>query len=383
MRTFLITAVLWSAASLAIAAPTTVPVADRIYVVDRDGKRPTPRMVVPDACAWPYATRLPDGTILAAIFNRPSHGRMVGGVDVWASSDVGATWSLRANAATPDADGPPNNRMNAAIGVARDGTVVLVSSGWTLRKLAPGEAPTIATVDGTEVDRIKPTHTYRSKDGGKTWTEKADGFPATGPAGGMLIPFGQVGVGKDGALVTTAYEQSVDGKKTRRAYPVRSEDGGDTWTLGPSFDDTKPLGETYVYHDGNGRWLAVSRHRRLDLYESTDDARTFHFFAQATEDNAIPGMITKLADGRLLLSNGNRAKGDERVDVRVSEDGGRTWPRQARLMDFIGFDGGYPSSVQADDGRVVTVYYAKKTDYHDGYHMGVVVWDPTKTFPVR
>jgi hypothetical protein len=92
-------------------------------------------------------------------------------------------------------------------------------------------------------------------------------------------------------------------------------------------------------------------------------------------------MLLKLADGRLLLAHGNRAKGDERVEARVSDDSGKTWSKPARIVDFITFDGGYPSCVQRSDGMVVTAYYAKQTDYHDGYHMGVVTWDPAKTFP--
>ena len=37
-------------------------------------------------------------------------------------------------------------------------------------------------------------------------------------------------------------------------------------------------------------------------------------------------------------------------------------------------DCGYPSTVQLDDGTLVTAYYADKTDFHTRYHMGVVHW---------
>src|SRR5690606_31877896 len=54
---------------------------------------------------------------------------------------------------------------------------------------------------------------------------------------------------------------------------------------------------------------------------------------------------------------------------------GESWTRAFRVADFPG-DGGYPSSVQLPDGRVLTAFYARRTDGHDRYHMGTVTWDP-------
>jgi hypothetical protein len=31
---------------------------------------------------------------------------------------------------------------------------------------------------------------------------------------------------------------------------------------------------------------------------------------------------------------------------------------------------------------VVTAFYARRTKDRDGYQMGVVIWDPARTFPV-
>lgn len=78
----------------------------------------------------------------------------------------------------------------------------------------------------------------------------------------------------------------------------------------------------------------------------------------------------------MLLSYGNRVT-PKGVDVRFSDDEGETWTKPFRVVDFQG-DGGYPSSVQLPDGNVLTAYYARKIDDHDGYHMGVVIWDPKK-----
>ena len=76
----------------------------------------------------------------------------------------------------------------------------------------------------------------------------------------------------------------------------------------------------------------------------------------------------------MLLTYGNRLvpKG---VDVCFSDDEGASWSEPWRVVDFQS-DGGYPSSVQLPDGRVLTAYYARQVEGHDRYHMGVVVWDP-------
>ncbi len=358
---------------LAAGARADEPAPARRYVLDSQGNRPTPRIIVPDVCAWPYTVQLADGTILAAIFNQPSHGRMVGDVDIWATTDGGQTWGKRGTGA-PHEPGAPNNRMNCAIGLDAGGNVVLLSSGWSLK-------PHPTTQGALEIDKVLRTWVCRSDDGGKTWTLDKESFPENSPEGTPLIPFGSVAIAKDGSLVTAAYTTIEKEKKWWQSYAVRSSDGGKTWTVGVPIDPTRALNETFLWHDGNGRWIAVGRHSRLELYESTDDARTWKHLCTATENNCVPGMIIKLADGRLLLSHGNRIKGSERVDLRVSDDGGKSWSQPARLVDFITFDGGYPSSVQRPDGQIVTAYYAKKTEYHDGYHMGVVIWDPVKTFP--
>jgi len=79
----------------------------------------------------------------------------------------------------------------------------------------------------------------------------------------------------------------------------------------------------------------------------------------------------------VLLSYGNRVlpKG---VDVRFSDDEGKTWSDPFRVVAFEEA-GGYPASVQLPDGRVLTAYYARRIAGHDQYHMGVVVWDPAAT----
>ena len=56
------------------------------------------------------------------------------------------------------------------------------------------------------------------------------------------------------------------------------------------------------------------------------------------------------------------------------------WPdekfSQARTFQDSagGVDGGYPSSIQLEDGSILTAYYCSRLPWHQRYHMGVVFW---------
>ena len=82
-----------------------------------------------------------------------------------------------------------------------------------------------------------------------------------------------------------------------------------------------------------------------------------------------------LSDGRLLLSFGIRNRGLHAVAVRESDDGGTSWKGTQVLVDLPQTtDLGYPASVQADDGTIITAYYTSGADAHQRYHMGVLRW---------
>src|ERR1035441_6882691 len=107
--------------SFALGAATNPPVAlaSRFIAID-------------NVCAWPNLNVLPDGTIIATIFNQPSHARMEGDVECWSSAD-GQFWTKRGVAAKHD---PMANRMNVAAGLTHDGQLVVLASGWSLTNQA-------------------------------------------------------------------------------------------------------------------------------------------------------------------------------------------------------------------------------------------------------
>jgi hypothetical protein len=334
------------------------------YVQNRDSQKPVPIVAVDNVCAWPNLALLPDGAIVATIFNRPSHGSMAGDVECWASTDGGQKWEKRG---TPAAHEPETNRMNVAAGLAQNGDLIVISSGWSNRypegrKGAPFRAG------------ILDPWICRSADGGRTWAVDRQAFPAKGPRGGACIPFGDIVAGRDGRLRVAIYE--VPNLRDDRVYIYRSPDDGKTWGEPVALDAANYRNETALIHLGGGRWLAAARVSELQLYRSDDDARTWTACGPVTGSSQHPGDLLRLRDGRLLLSYGNRTA-SRGVDVRFSRDEGKTWDTPLRVADFAG-DGGYPASIQRADGQVVTTFYASKTPEHSRYHMGVVIWDPAR-----
>ena len=337
--------------------------AELTYVTDRQGERPKPVVAIDNVCAWPNLTVLPDGAIVATIFNHPSHGTTAGDVECWASTDGGRTWHKRATPA--EHENEHSNRMNVAAGLAKNGDLLVIASGWTGLDAASGE------LRKPFRERILTPWVSRSADGGKTWSVDKQAFPGPWPQAarqsvspeGICVPFGDILAGQDGALRVAMYTGARGA-----GFVFRSNDDGQTWGEPVAFAGDAVLNEPAIFHLGGGKWLAATRSNGLDLYASDDDAKSWTHRAKVTGAAQHPGHIMRLADRRLLLTYGNRLD-PKGIDVRLSGDEGHTWTAPGRVADFQG-DGGYPSSVQLPDGQVLTAFYGQP------YHMGVVVWEP-------
>lgn len=331
-------------------------------------------VAVDNVCAWPMLVTLRDGTIVAIIHNRPSHGQMEGDVDCWASSD-GVRWERRGR---PAPNEPKTVRMNVAAGLAGNGDLLVLCSGWTDEKQP--ERPKQAFLR----DAVVPTWVCRSRDGGRTWTQLKE-FPANRDGWMPYIPFGPIIAGVDGALHVSCYagEFTDPTKSSRtkswRAWHLRSDDDGRTWRQNAVIGATH--NETAIFHLGGRNWLAAARTDAMEIFRSTDDGATWGDQRRVTSRNEINGHLARLKDGRLLLSYGSRVPGQFGVLAKLSADEGRTWGEPVRLVDALESDCGYPSSVQRADGKIVTAYYAKRVAGHERYHLGVALWSPESLKP--
>ncbi|HOW71895.1 MAG TPA: sialidase family protein [Phycisphaerae bacterium] len=159
-------------------------------------------VAIDNVCAWPNLTLLKDGTIAAVIYNRPSHLVMEGGVECWGSTDDGRSWKKRGQAAPPE---PRTARANVAAGLAHNGDLIVLSSGW-------GYAPLFR-------DRRLPPWVSRSSDGGRNWRINRDRDAVVFPAGAdyddrgerMIKPFGDIVALPDGRLAASLYHDYCSG----------------------------------------------------------------------------------------------------------------------------------------------------------------------------
>jgi hypothetical protein len=352
---------LCAAGTLAFAQESAPPSIKRLVAID-------------NVCAWPNLTLMPDGSINTTIFGKPSHGQMEGAAECWNSPD-GEFWTKRG---VPAPNEPHTNRMNVAAGLAKNGDLMVLCSGWT--DVKQPQRPKQAVFR----DDILSLWICRSSDGGKTWTQIKD-FPAPDDGWSNYIPFGDVKIGADGALHVSCYHgQFVDptqSTKTKgyRSWHFRSDDDGKTWKA------TSIIGaksnETTLLHLGGKRWLATAREAAMDLFFSEDDGQTWGEPLRVTGKNEINGHIVRLSDGRLLLAHGSRVKAPADkpklfgVLAKLSSDEGKTWSEPIRIANTLESDCGYPSSVQRADGKIVTAWYSKASSNHERYHMGVAIWD--------
>ena len=327
---------------------------------------------IDNVCAWPNLTVLPDGTIVACIFGKPGHGTMEGDPECWASGD-GVFWEKRSEITKHE---PNTIRMNLAAGLAGNGDLIVLCSGWT--NVKQPERPKQAEFR----DAVLRNWVSRSSDGGRTWATIKD-FAAPEKGCTEFVPFGDIWVGEGGALHTSCYAgEFVDPTKSYktkgyRSWHFRSDDDGKTWR--PTSVIGARHNETDLFHLGGKKWLAAARIDAMELFRSDDDGQTWSGPLRVTERNEINGHLQRLADGRLLLTYGVRVKDRYGVCAKISGDEGATWGERITLVsDLSSGDCGYPSSVQRPDGAIVTAYYARGVAAHQRYHMGTVIWRAPK-----
>ena len=291
------------------------------------------------------------------------------------SRDGGLTWTIE----NPAAKGSLIPVGKALHGVTPPG---LAERPWTD---CPGGIdfthPDFAlTVRMTDVD-AGPSRFFYSTDRGHNWK------------GPFRLPlFGQAGIAgrtdyvvngpSDCMLFLTA---SKSDRREGRPLCVRTTDGGRTWRfvswIGPEpagfaiMPATVRLSERELLtairrHEGTRHWI--------ETYRSTDDGQSWRLDTTPAPDlgEGNPASLIRLADGRICLTYGHRARPFS-IRARLSRDGGRTWEAEIVLRgDGGGRDLGYPRSVQRPDGKIVTVYYFWDRETGPERYIAATIWDP-------
>jgi Neuraminidase (sialidase) len=325
---------------------------------------------------WPVLQKLPNGHLGVVTRDGGFHIGERGRVVFVTSPDGGESWS---HSTVIAADGPDNR--NPAFGVGADGTLLAayvvmdcyVDGSFNTRKYR-----------GTG---YMPVYISRSEDGGATWSEGRpmvgqgrEVWSGAGKVGDARAyngssPFGKMITLEDGAILLTyihAVSLDEEGEWAAAVFVARSHDGGLTWvepaTIAEGFD------ETSLCDLGGGRMIAVMRRSRSGSpgkpgyqddestwqADSDDGGRTWGEPRRVTGTWEHPADVIRLQDGRILLTYGRRQPPCG-IQGMVSRDDGNTWDYDNKIFlvgDASATDQGYPSTVQRDDGTIVTVYYS-------------------------
>jgi hypothetical protein len=197
----------------------------------------------------------------------------------------------------------------------------------------------------------------RSTDGGITWSER---YPTL-----VNSPHGPTQLA-DGRLLYAGKKLWGAGKEVG---VCESRDDGQSWQWLAAIP-TRPGDRHQDYHElhaieaANGHLLAHIRNhnqannRETLQSESHDGGKTW------TTPHPIgvwglPSFLTRLHDGRLLMSYGHRRQpfGNQ---ARLSEDHGKSWSSPLTISgDGASGDLGYPSTVELADHSLLTVWYEK------------------------
>jgi hypothetical protein len=283
--------------------------------------------------------RLADGGILT-----------VDGGAALVSKDEGATWSDPAPMFPPDKEALISRER--AILRTKGGTVLVAFMNLKTRGKGYWDAQKKAFVPGVRLD----VWTVRSTDGGKTWTDAqcvqqgySGAVRALVQAANGNVVLATQDVAHDPARhATTAYYSPDEGKTWKRAeYMDRQGNRHATLDVGGHGHHDGAIEPTVeLLKDGRLWMLMRTGHDRFWQAFSRDHGVTWTDFGPSSLDaSAAPGLLKRLASGRLLLAwnrlypegttSYTRRGPDwhkepasyhrEELSVALSDDDGKTW----------------------------------------------------------
>ncbi|WP_153555674.1 sialidase family protein [Roseimaritima sediminicola] len=326
-------------------------------------------------CGWPTLTRRANGQLVVVWSGgRQQHVCPFGRVDMMRSVDNGETWTWPRTLL----DGPIDDRDAGVLETAQ-GTLLVTTftslaydskafqnaladpeaSSWSAEKLAAWRG-VHQRIDAEQRQAELGQWMIRSTDGGVTWSERYSSI--------VNSPHGPIQAA-DGRLL---YAGVALWDKPRRVGLAQSTDDGQSWQWLSDIparqgDSTGAYHELHAAELPDGRLVVHIRNHNSPnkgetlQTESSDGGKTW------SEPHSIgvwglPSFLTVLRDGRLLMTYGYRRKpfGNQ---ARVSEDGGKSWSDPITISDDgHGGDLGYPSTVELEDGRLLTVWYEHRPE---------------------
>ncbi|HUE72138.1 MAG TPA: sialidase family protein [Pirellulaceae bacterium] len=320
---------------------------------------------------WPTLARRKNGQLLLVCSGgREAHVCPFGRVELMTSDDGGNSWTYPRVLI----DGPIDDRDAGVMETAK-GTILVTTftslayepvlakaekdGNWESERLARWQAAN----NRLSAERRKEdlgVWMIRSTDDGVTWSQRYDCL--------VDSPHGPIQLA-DGRLLYAGKDLWRQGE---RVGFCESADDGQTWRWLSQIpvrdgDSHTEYHELHAVETEDGRIVChVRNHNKANeretlQCESADGGKTWSK-PKSIGVWGLPSHLLKLKDNRLLMTYGHRRKplGNQ---ARLSTDHGRTWSEPIELSgDGITGDLGYPSTVELDDGTLVTVWYEVMKD---------------------
>lgn len=213
-----------------------------------------------------------------------------------------------------------------------------------------------------------------SDNDGKSWSRPRDiseniypdnwRWYATGPCSGIQIQQGKYA----GRLVVPAnHSLTEDGKNALRAHSIYSDDNGKTWHLGESSElggnesSIAEVSENLLYQS-----IRMQTHRKgaRGTRYSRDGGETW---SELKHDQNLPcpmcqGSVIRDYDQskRLIHTNPGAGKGRTGMTVRISDNGGKSWPYSKLILES---SSAYSDSSITQDDKIALLYEGGHYDY--------------------
>jgi hypothetical protein len=324
---------------------------------------------------WPTVTRRRNGDLVLVVSGgREGHICPFGRVEMMISHDQGTTWHWPQTILDSASDDRDAGILETSKGTLLATTFTSLAYERILLDAEKKKGQTGAWPE-EKLQRWQAAHTrftaeerkanlgewmIRSTDGGVTWSAR---YPTI-----VNSPHGPTQLA-DGRLL---YAGKQLWTPENRIGVCESHDDGISWKWlaeipARSGDAVAKYHELHAVEAGEGRLIVHIRNENKIGYgetlqtESTDGGKTW------SEPHSIgvwglPSFLNRLRDGRLLMTYGYR-RAPFGNQARISTDAGRSWSEPLTIYgDGAGGDLGYPSTVEFDDGSLLTVWYEHLKD---------------------
>lgn len=315
--------------------------------------------------AWPTVSLLQNGKIaVGASGFRLEHVCPFGKAVISFSSDGGETYTLPA----PVIDTPLDDRDAGICTFGKSGVIFTsFNNSAEMQREYNQENEYVQNYINTITKEDEEKYlgaTFRiSRDFGVTFG-KIYRSPVTSPHGPTEL--------KDGTVLWagTRFDDIFGGIEIRRL----DTESGETELIGriTASDNKYVLNEPNMLELPNGRLICHMRCENSELFNGGSE-ELFTVFQSVSDDGGktwsapemlldetggAPPHLIMLSSGILLCTYGRR-KMPYGIMAMVSCDGGESWEKDIRIYENTASDDiGYPSTVELDDGTLITVFYA-------------------------